>query len=438
MSVNAMSQVWTLPLGKAEKLVLLNLAYRANDSGICWPSTATIALECGLTQRSVFRTLKQLEDQGRIEKVSSDKKSNTYRLHLNNPHGGQGGRGDCDAMTYDTMSYDAMTYDTMSYDTMSEAPMTLCQGGYDTVSYKSTLKDHMKETPLPPKGGNAADAALVADATVGGAPHAEDNAPRGREASPLVVDLTEEDAAAEGCPPSSTGAPTSMGAGTVAALVAPSVGITVDATPPCESAVHYVEGSLLDMPQTAAESPENAAKGGIVSDTSSAPEKTSKKGNTKKSGQYDEEFEAFWSAYPRKDNKKAAYKAWCKAKKEGRLPDTDTLIAHVSAGGQSQQWQKDGGQYVPMASTFINGDRWEDSICKVEEEVEIPRYLGAEAYGPEWVDDLRRLEALEKELKEAIDAHFAGKVPFAVLAEAQRRYDDLLADLQNRGCPACF
>ena len=33
---------------------------------------------------------------------------------------------------------------------------------------------------------------------------------------------------------------------------------------------------------------------------------------------------------------------------------------------QSQQWRKDGGQYIPMPATWLNGRRWEDEAPQAQ------------------------------------------------------------------------
>lgn len=47
----------------SEKLVLLALARRSNDSGFCWPSVARIALDTGVSERSVQRAIKTLNER---------------------------------------------------------------------------------------------------------------------------------------------------------------------------------------------------------------------------------------------------------------------------------------------------------------------------------------------------------------------------------------
>lgn len=69
-------------------------------------------------------------------------------------------------------------------------------------------------------------------------------------------------------------------------------------------------------------------------------------------------FDAFWAIYPRKDGKQAAYKAWCKLR-----PDRATcaaMAAGLERARTSRQWTKDDGEFIPHASTWINGRMWED------------------------------------------------------------------------------
>lgn len=69
-------------------------------------------------------------------------------------------------------------------------------------------------------------------------------------------------------------------------------------------------------------------------------------------------FSEFWKAYPRKVGKGQAEKAWGKVKRPA-----ETLRAILEAIGwqrTSEQWTKDGGQYIPNPSTYLNQRRWED------------------------------------------------------------------------------
>lgn len=73
----------------------------------------------------------------------------------------------------------------------------------------------------------------------------------------------------------------------------------------------------------------------------------------------DDAFSRFWSAYPRKVGKGAAEKAWSKARINGHADD---VIAAVEQQAASEQWRKDGGQYIPNPATWLNQRRWEDEF----------------------------------------------------------------------------
>lgn len=71
-----------------------------------------------------------------------------------------------------------------------------------------------------------------------------------------------------------------------------------------------------------------------------------------------EEFEKFWSAYPRKaGNKQKAFEAFKKAD-----VSLDILLAAIKNQKQSAQWSKDNGQFIPHPTTWLNGKRWNDEM----------------------------------------------------------------------------
>lgn len=70
-------------------------------------------------------------------------------------------------------------------------------------------------------------------------------------------------------------------------------------------------------------------------------------------------FDAFWKFYPKKQSKQEALKAWNKISPDEAL--ANRIIQHVQERSVSDpQWIKDGGQYVPNGSTFLNQAKWED------------------------------------------------------------------------------
>ena len=67
-------------------------------------------------------------------------------------------------------------------------------------------------------------------------------------------------------------------------------------------------------------------------------------------------FGAFWSAYPRKAGKGDAEKAW-KATKGVNL---QTILQAIERARATEQWRKDGGQFIPHPATWLRQKRWED------------------------------------------------------------------------------
>jgi len=74
----------------------------------------------------------------------------------------------------------------------------------------------------------------------------------------------------------------------------------------------------------------------------------------------DARFADFWKVYPKKVAKAQALKAWTKIKPSAEL--AAKIIAAVGAYAASPAWMKDGGQYIPHGSTFLNQRRWEDEL----------------------------------------------------------------------------
>ena len=69
-------------------------------------------------------------------------------------------------------------------------------------------------------------------------------------------------------------------------------------------------------------------------------------------------FEEFWQAYPRKVAKKTAFTAFKNVK---HLKEEFPLIMeHVRRKSDSNDWTKQGGQFVPHPTTYLHQERWKD------------------------------------------------------------------------------
>lgn len=69
-------------------------------------------------------------------------------------------------------------------------------------------------------------------------------------------------------------------------------------------------------------------------------------------------FEDFWGRYPNHAGKKPASRAWDKLHPSGTLQEI--IIKALDEQKLWPGWQKDGGQFVPHASTWLNQERWND------------------------------------------------------------------------------
>lgn len=80
MGVRAMQWAWRAQVTPTCKLVLIALADRADDDGICWPSVEDITTRTGLAERTVRRDLGTLADLGLIVRDRRNGQSNMFRM----------------------------------------------------------------------------------------------------------------------------------------------------------------------------------------------------------------------------------------------------------------------------------------------------------------------------------------------------------------------
>lgn len=80
----------------------------------------------------------------------------------------------------------------------------------------------------------------------------------------------------------------------------------------------------------------------------------------------DDDFDTFWAAYPRRQAKGDARKAWQQT--AAIRPPIDEVLKAILAHRRSEQWRKDGGQFIPMPATWLRQERWEDAPAEVYNE----------------------------------------------------------------------
>jgi hypothetical protein len=78
---------------------------------------------------------------------------------------------------------------------------------------------------------------------------------------------------------------------------------------------------------------------------------------SKTDGPAREAFATFWDSYPRKVSKSKAFEEWKK------IPENEwgAVLAGLADWKQCEQWNRDGGQFIPYASTFLHQKRWNES-----------------------------------------------------------------------------
>lgn len=87
----------------------------------------------------------------------------------------------------------------------------------------------------------------------------------------------------------------------------------------------------------------------------------------------DELFDKFWMYYPKKTAKvvaKAKFTTIMMACKDGdaMLGIMKDMMTSLMKSSKSEQWQKDGGKFIPMPTTWLNQRRWEDEGIVLPEE----------------------------------------------------------------------
>ena len=76
---------------------------------------------------------------------------------------------------------------------------------------------------------------------------------------------------------------------------------------------------------------------------------------------YPSEFEVLWRGCParmRRCGKLGAFGSWRRAARFA-MPAPGALLAVLERQARAFQWERDGGKYCPMLTTWINQGRWD-------------------------------------------------------------------------------
>ncbi len=80
-----------------------------------------------------------------------------------------------------------------------------------------------------------------------------------------------------------------------------------------------------------------------------------------------DDFDRFWATYPKKQAKRKALAAWMK--KRPTPEQVSKAITHIEHMVKTK-WDKDNYDYIPLPTSYINAERWDDEIVKGEERSE--------------------------------------------------------------------
>jgi hypothetical protein len=123
------------------------------------------------------------------------------------------------------------------------------------------------------------------------------------------------------------------------------------------------------------------------------------------SGPYSDSFLEFWKSYPTgargKSGKGSAFKVWKRLKVSPDL--LRKILTTLVWAKRCEQWQKDGGQFIPNPATWLNRRGWEDELPgAVETQSEVRR--APVERSPEEAEFYRRLKSVN--VTGNADGHF--------------------------------
>ncbi len=113
-------------------------------------------------------------------------------------------------------------------------------------------------------------------------------------------------------------------------------------------------------------------------------------------------FSDFWSIYPKKKSKGGAEKAWKQMVVNKKI--VDAILKKIPLLKQTDDWQKENGQFIPYPATWLRAKGWEDEEPEVYKKPylppEPPTFYEHEAPDPEKykkVDSI--IESLSKSME---------------------------------------
>ena len=82
-------------------------------------------------------------------------------------------------------------------------------------------------------------------------------------------------------------------------------------------------------------------------------------------------FEKFYAAYPLQVAKQDALKAWNRLNPDPAL--REVILAAIERQKQCDQWNREGGRFIPNPANWLRGCRWEDDLRKTQPQASAQR-----------------------------------------------------------------
>lgn len=330
-----MGQCWPLQMPPTPKAVLISLADNANDQGNCWPSIATIAERTCFSERAVQGAIKWLEQ---ASVLSADRSNGRHTRYWLTPSKFTGTSAREVHYIYRITHVPTGQFYVGSRTCACAPEMDVYFGSGAHSAWLMSEKESCSREILgtyPTRGeANVAETELltrVIDA-------------------PLCLNKRVTNPENAGGNPRTSCTPQEMHPADTAQQ------------PPQE---------MHQPPQMPRQPPQQ------VPSNRQEPSLTVKESNRHNADAIDatDRFDEFWAAYPRKEGRKDAAKAWVKLKPTADL--LATILAALALQSKTPKWLEKGGQFIPYGSTYLNGERWNDQVPTVTQDVVV-----AGAFGP--------------------------------------------------------
>jgi hypothetical protein len=123
---------------------------------------------------------------------------------------------------------------------------------------------------------------------------------------------------------------------------------------------HFVEITGSTPQQNAAGSQQNVSElqQNVCLDKIRLDQSIDNKPHRSKQDQVGVWFDQFWKSYPKKISRSKAIAKFEKIISSG--VKFDDIMHGLDASKNSRQWTKDGGQFIPHPTTWLNNERWRD------------------------------------------------------------------------------